>query len=225
MNSNQVRQVSDEEIKKELTKEQLQQTQVLNFQEVQKAIHFEKVTSKKPAILIAIVGIICLLFGGSLQVAKSLGATSQNVQKRDINRNIKIEKKELNCLKTESNNPNGTNTTYSIFYKFENSKLVESTKEYTVSAIPGNEEGKKSIEQYIKEYEKLLNEATGYSIGVSSTSNTMVTVKVVVDYKKIDLTKLNEFQQTKPFTKVDYNKNSTYEKIKEDALDQGFTIK
>ena len=50
MNNNEVRQVSDEEIKKELTKEQLQQTQVLNFQEVQTAIHFEKVTSKKPAI-------------------------------------------------------------------------------------------------------------------------------------------------------------------------------
>ena len=33
MNNNEVRQISDEEIRKELTKEQLQQTQVLNFQE------------------------------------------------------------------------------------------------------------------------------------------------------------------------------------------------
>ena len=32
MNNNEVRQISEEEIQKELTKEQLQQTQVLNFQ-------------------------------------------------------------------------------------------------------------------------------------------------------------------------------------------------
>ena len=61
MNNNNVRQISDEEIKQELTKEQLQQTQVLNFQEVQKAIRFEKITSKKPAILVAVLGIISII--------------------------------------------------------------------------------------------------------------------------------------------------------------------
>jgi hypothetical protein len=224
MNNNNVRQISDEEIQKELTKEQLQQTQVLNFQEVQKTIKFEKKTSKKPAILIAIVGIISLLFGSSLQIADVLNTKPQNIQKREIKQDIKVETKKLNCIKTALNNPDGTNTIYNISYKFENDKIVESTKEYNISAAPGVEQGKKSIEQYIKEYNDLLNETPGYKIEISSTSNTTLIVKVSVDYKKLDLTKLNEKQQTKAFTKVDYNKNSTYKTVKEDSLEQGFTV-
>ena len=42
--------------------------------------------------------------------------------------------------------------------------------------------------------------------------------------KKLELTKLNEIQQTKPFTKVDYNKNTTYATVKTEAMVQGFTI-
>ena len=127
-------------------------------------------------------------------------------------------------MKTSLNNPDGTNTIYNIVYKFENEKLAEVTKEYNVSATEGKEEGKKVIEQYIKEYENLLNETPGYSIETSSTANTTLKVKVVVDYKELDLTKLNELQQTNKYTKVDYSKNATYEKIKNEAVEEGFTV-
>ena len=222
MNNNEVRQISDEEIRQELTKEQLQQTQVLNFQEVQKTIHFEKVTSKKPAILIAVIGLISILFGGSLQIATSLNTKPQNVQKREVKQTV--ETKKLNCIKTTLDNPDGTNTIYNINYKFENDKLVEETKLYNISATAGKEEGKKSIEKYIKEYEELLNETVGYTIDISSTSNTTIAVKVIIDYKKLNLTKLNTIQQTKEFTKVEYNKNTSYKDIRSEALEKGFTV-
>ena len=70
----------------------------------------------------------------------------------------------------------------------------------------------------------MLKETTGYSINISSTANTSIVVKVIADYKKLELTKLNEIQQTKPFTKVDYNKNTTYATVKTEAMVQGFTI-
>jgi len=222
MNNNEVRQISDEEIRKELTKEQLQQTQVLNFQEVQKTIHFEKVTSKKPAILIAVIGLISILFGGSLQIATSLNAKPQNVQKREVKQNV-IEK-NLSCIKTTLNNPDGTNTIYSITYKFEDDRLVGFTKLYNISATAGKEVGKKSIEKYIDEYKVLLNETPGYDIDISSTSNTTIAIKVIVDYKKLDLTKLNALQQTKEFTKIDYNKNTSYKTIRSDSIEKGFTV-
>lgn len=222
--NNDVRQISDEEIKQELTKEELQQTQVLNLQEVQKAIHYEKTTNKKPAILIAIIGIISLLFGGSIEIASILGPQPKNIQKRDTKQDIEVKEEKLSCIKTSLNNPDGTNTIYNVVYKFENEKLTKVTKEYNVSAIPGKEEGKKSIERYIKEYESLLNETPGYKIDISSTASNTITVKVTLDYKELDLTKLNEIQSTKPFTKVDYNRNSSYETIRNDAKTQGFTI-
>ena len=222
MNNNEVRQVSDEEIRKELTKEQLQQTQVLNFQEVQTAIHFEKITSKKPAIFIAIIGLISILFGGSLQIAASLNATPKNIQKREVKSNVEVKK--LNCIKTTLDNPDGTNVIYNVAYKFEDDRLVEVTKLYNISATAGKEEGKKSIEKYNNEYKNLLNETPGYDISISSTSNTTMVIKVIIDYKKLDLTKLNSIQQTKDFTKIDYNKNTSYKTIKSDSIEKGFTV-
>ena len=222
MNNNEVRQVSDEEIRKELTKEQLQQTQVLNFQEVQRAIHFEKITSKKPAIFIAIIGLISILFGGSLQIAASLNATPKNIQKREVKSNVEVKK--LNCIKTTLDNPDGTNVIYNVAYKFEDDRLVEVTKLYNISATAGKEEGKKSIEKYNNEYKNLLNETPGYDISISSTSNTTMVIKVIIYYKKLDLTKLNSIQQTKDFTKIDYNKNTSYKTIKSDSIEKGFTV-
>ena len=222
MNNNEVRQVSDEEIRKELTKEQLQQTQVLNFQEVQTAIHFEKITSKKPAIFIAIIGLISILFGGSLQIAASLNATPKNIQKREVKSNVEVKK--LNCIKTTLDNPDGTNVIYNVAYKFEDDRLVEVTKLYNISATAGKEEGKNSIEKYNNEYKNLLNKTPGYDISISSTSNTTMVIKVIIDYKKLDLTKLNSIQQTKDFTKIDYNKNTSYKTIKSDSIEKGFTV-
>ena len=222
MNNNEVRQISEEEIQKELTKEQLQQTQVLNFQEVQKTIHFEKKTSKKPAILIAIVGIICLLFGGTFQIATALNPNPQNIQKRTVKNTI--TEKTLSCLKVNDDNLDGTTTTYNIIYKFKNEKLVSATKEYDIKVIPGKEEGKQTIEKTVKKYEELLNETPGYSIDTYLNSDTEMKITVKIDYKKLDLTKLNEKQQSNIYTKVDYSKNATYETISEEALEKGFTI-
>ena len=51
-----------------------------------------------------------------------------------------------------------------------------------------------------------------------------MSIKVVVDYKKLDLTKLNEIQKTKPFTKVDYYRNASYYTIKSETIGAGFTV-
>ena len=64
----------------------------------------EKATSKKPAIFIAVIGIISLLFGGSLQIATSLNPNPQGIQKRDIKENIVVDKKEVIIRVEEGNN-------------------------------------------------------------------------------------------------------------------------
>lgn len=223
MNNNNVRQISEDEIKKELTKEELQQTQVLNFQEVQRTIRFEKITSKKPAIIIAIIGVLSLLLGGTIQIATSLKTAPHDVQKRDTKKDIEVVVKNLICAKTTLNNPDNTNTVYNITYKFENEKLVGFTKEYNISAVLDKADGKKSIEKYTNEYNNLLNETDGYEIDVSTTEST-ISIKVVADYKKLDLTKLNEIQNTNPITKIDYNKYTDYNKIRTEMLESGFTV-
>ena len=120
-----VRQITPEEIReaeglpKELTPEELQKTQILNLNELQKTIRFEKITSKKPALIVAVLGIFLLIFGATFQIATSLNS-NRKVEKRKVEPNPTIVETSLSCVKTTLNNPDGTDTTYSIDYYFEN---------------------------------------------------------------------------------------------------------
>ena len=41
-----------------MTQEELQKTQVLNLKDVEEAARFERITSKKPAIIVATIGLV-----------------------------------------------------------------------------------------------------------------------------------------------------------------------
>ena len=47
----------------EMTREELTRTQVLNLSDFEKVAEFEKSTSKRPAIFLAILGIFCIMSG------------------------------------------------------------------------------------------------------------------------------------------------------------------
>lgn len=212
---------------RQLTKEELQETQVLNLQEVRKAIRFEKITSKKPAIAVAIIGVLLLLFGTSFQVLKTIKAN--NVQKRTVAVTSKKKKKYattevLNATKTTMNNPDSTNTTYNIVYYFSEDELIRETRKYNVSAVTGKEEGTKSIAKLTEEYKKLINSTEGYKIAMNPINDTVIEINMDFDYTKLDLTKVNNLQSTKEFTKVIYKLGSTYNDIRKDMLDKGFTV-
>jgi len=222
MDNKQVREISFEEVQSQLSKEEKQQTQVLNLQEVQKTIRFEKITSKKPALLVAIFGIALLIFGGSLQITTIMN--NKKIEKRDLGKEIvKDDIKKLSCVKTTVNNPDGTDVTYSVNYIFKNNKLNNVTKTYNKNAITGNTTGTTTINSLVKEYQDLLNSSDGYIITMTNNADSSINVKVVINYDELDLTKLNEKQQTKEVTKVEYQKTDTYSTITGDMMDKGFT--
>ena len=219
--------VSDQEVKRELTKEELQETQVLNLQEVKKAIRFEKITSKKPAIFVAVIGILLLLFGTSFQVLKTMKANS-NVQKRTVtvpNKKGPLSvTKILKATKTTMNNPDSTNIVYNVIYYFNEENLIKESRQYNVSAVTGKEEGNKTIEKISKDYKTLLNNREGYKIEMNNPTPSVFESKIEIDYTKLDLTKVDNIQSTKEFTKLIYRLNKTYDEIRKDMLDKGFTV-
>jgi len=227
MDNRDVRQISDEEVKSELSKEELQETQVLNLQEVRKTIRFEKITSKKPAIAVAVIGILLLLVGGGFQVLKSIN-TNNNVQKRTTVTKTKkkeyIVNKSLNATKTTMNNPDGTNTIYNVVYAFSDNKLIKESRKYNVNAVAGNEEGNKTITKLATEYKTLINKTEGYSIELKTVDKVALEINIDIDYTKLDLTKVKNIQATKEFTKVDYRLGSLYDDIRKEKLDKGFTV-
>ena len=212
----------------QLTPEELQKTQVLNLQELEETIKFEKRTSKKPAIIVAIIGILSIAIGSSVYTINTLAAKKEEsmVQKKEV-----IEEKEevktttLTCENIKLNREDGTDTILKVIYHFENDKIISFTKTYTMEQTKGNEKGAETVEIYKKAYQPFLNPTIGYQITLSPKGTTGMMITVNVDYKKLDMTTLNGIQKTNEATSVDYPKDSTKINIQTDMLSKGFTCK
>jgi len=220
-----VRQISPTEVAQAqgLSQAELQKTQVLNLKEVEDVARIEKLSSKKPAIVVAIIGILCIAFGATFNVAQRYQANRKNnVEKRAVIEEKEEKQKEpvkettLKCIKNNQAKPDGTDTAFIITYNFENDKLVRFTKYYRVTVTPGSTTGPVTIQSYINSYQAFLNPTEGYQISVEPLNNG-VEVNVQVDYEKLDLTKLNPKQQEHVTTSVEYPIDSSYEKIKTES--------
>lgn len=222
--NNNVRQVTAEEIAlaQGLTQEELQKTQVLNLKDVEEVARIEKISSKKPSIIVAVIGILLLLVGTGVQIVSSMKPEEKKVEKRNTTP-PQVERETLNCVKTTLNNPDGTDTVYTITYSFENKKLVGYTKSYNVIPTVGNNQGPTTIEEYKKNYPTSSDVLEGYQTILSSNNNG-VTITTIVDFKKLDLTKVKDNDKARAYTKVEYSKNTDYQTVQKDMLDKGFTV-
>jgi hypothetical protein len=232
-NIHRIRQVTPEEVAQvqrvPLTQEELQKTHVLNLQEVQEAVRFEKMTSKKPAIFVAVIGFLLITFGTTFQVSQTLSANraKQNkVEQRSIEKEEPIVEKEimksLKCSLNSFNNADGTDTAFTVLYNFTNNKLVGFTKTFHIAVTPGSTVGTTTVQAYLKNYQAFLNQLEGYQISVNPVDNGLVTT-VIVDYNLLDLTTVPEIQQTHFSTKIDYAIDTPYETIEQDMKNNNYT--
>ena len=237
MNQNmQVRQISQEEVdiargvKQQMTPEELQRTQVLNLQDVEDLAAFEKRTSKKPAIIIAVIGIISILCGGGLTAyqsmeAKTLAEEEKKVEKREIQN--KVEEKpavtNLNCSKASQNNSDGTNTLYTVNYNFVEGELTGFTKQLDVTAI--NPAENKGVLAYVEGYKPYTVAVDGYSVVVTYDNASKLSAIITADFEKLDLTKVPPVQQTHFTTSIDYTMGTAQDKVYADLIASGFQCK
>ena len=220
-----IRQVTAEEVAKAqgLSVEELQRTQVINLKAVEETVRFEKLTSKKPAIIVGVLGILLILFGTSFQIVTTAKANANKKieQRKAAEEQLEKRKTTLECQLIKANNPDGTDTTYTITYEFLDDKLSAFTKVFQMVPTADSPVGIATIQAYIMSYKSFMNPTDGYQISVIPIDNTLK-VTVQVDYHKLDLTKLNLIQATHFSTKVDYSLNTTSEKIMQDMASQLF---
>ncbi len=214
-----IRQITPQEVAKAqgITVEEFQKTQVLNLKAVEAAVRFEKLTSKKPAFIVGIIGIMFILFGTSFQIATAFQSSSKNVvEKRKVSLKEEIIKKneKLQCQQLSSQD--GINKDYIILYHFKENKLIGFEKTMIVTSSDS-----KMVDSYNEYYKTRLNETDGYSIKLDKVDSG-VKVIVRVDYDKLDLMKLNSIQQQHYSTKVDYPMDTTYNRIKTDMINDSF---
>ncbi len=226
----QPRTISPEEVlqaQHPMTQQELQRTQVLNIEEVEKAARYEKISSKKPAIAVAVLGVLFLAFGTTFQVASNLKASHSKIEKRDIaeevvNKNaVEPAKVIMKCTQAAPNNADGTDTVFTVQYNFEDNKLVGFTKTFEINPTVGNPLGNTTIQSYTRAYQPYMNPTTGYQISVVPNGEGLITT-VVVDYKTLDLTLLNSMQQNHFSTSLDYPLDSTAETVQSGMTTQGF---
>jgi len=223
-----VRQITPEEAQRaQMSSKELQETQVLNLKDVQEMARIERRTSKKPAIVVAIIGVLFLAIGGSFKAYEIMKSREPKIEKRTIQEKRKNDistGEELKCSNILLNNPDGTDTEYDISYNFKEKNLVGFTKIFSINAIANNPISSQTMQNYSVAYQSFLNQLDGYSITVMPNSDlTQIIVTVKVDLTRLDLTKLPEIQQTHFSTKVDYVPNTQKSVIQNDMLTQGFT--
>ena len=223
-----IRSIKKKQSKSKEEIEELQRTQVLNLKDVEETVKYEKSISKKPAMIIAIIGAIFLTLGSTLQIAKTMKKSVEpKVEKREISKEKEIQTVApviLECQNIQMNNPDGTNITFTIDYTFNNYKLTNFTKKYSIAAVEGNQVGLQTIQQYIVGYRDFMNPVNGYTISVTpNETQTILTALVSADLEKIDMTTFPEMQKNHISTSIDYQKDTAFLTIQSDMSSKGFT--
>ena len=212
----------------QLSDDELQRTQVLNLKDVEEVAHFEKITSKKPAIILAIIGALFLTFGTTFQIATNLSAKHKEekvkVQKRENIEIVDEDNKSLNCEINFQNNADGTDTSFKVVYNFKNDQLINFTKTFKVTPNPTNPAGIDGVKGYVTGYQPfMISGVNGYNITVTpKEDNTEITCNVSVDLETIDLTTFPTSQQNHFSTSIDYALYTDYETIKNDLTSKNF---
>ncbi len=208
-----------------ISTEELAKTQVLNLDDVQKLAKYEKLVSKKPALIVALIGAFSIIVGTSAQVVVSLSKANEPAPMPKVTNKVSTEKKEtvedLICSQTTVNEGAEIiiKTTYDVEYrdnkmtKYTKTTDVTPTNATSVNALTSVQNGQvafKAMEGY---------STTGYKIVVSSKESGYQ-VLVTVDPNTLDASKLAPEAQANQFVSANVTKDLTKDQVK--ALLQGY---
>ena len=211
--------------KQQMSEEELQRTQVLNFDTFKQVARYEKISSKKPAIIVALLGVLAIVIGGAYPIVQSQMAKSNEKNKSTVQarkREVKPIASELTCTQTTPSVANGLDQIITIKYNFIDNKLTSFTKELTLGVSTGSTTGPTALKEFINALQPFLVQKDGYSVTAKKIDNGVVTT-TNVDYKTVDINSLPEINQKNGYFNVVYLADTNMEAIKEDMTTQKYT--
>ena len=211
----QVAQATQVYYQRPMTMEELQRTQVLNFDDFRETTRIEKLSSQRPAKILASLGAFLIVLGMMFPMLQSNANSNSNAEFREQTNKTPVvedEKKEdtsikdLTCRKEMLNNPNGTDEILNVYYTFTGGKLTAYSKEYLLrkSATATTEPGE--LASYLAALEPFLAvQVPGYTLSVQQLENGSIT-KSIVDYATLEYASIPDMYQNNyrfdvPFTK------------------------
>lgn len=213
--------------KQQMTQEELQRTQVLNLQDVQEAVKYEKMTSKKPAIFIAILGIISILTGTTFGVVQNLQAKAEVEREKAIKRRESVPtEKTLSCSYTKLGDVDGTDYVLKRDFTFKDTKLTKEIKTFIISPSQGNPNGELGVQNYLLALQPYLVQMSGYELMVEKDKTTgAATTTTTINYEILDVTKVPAIHQSNFRFNVEYNKDVEQTKLETDLKSKGYICK
>lgn len=214
----------------QVSQEELAKTQVLNLTDVQEIANFEKKTSKRPAVLFAIAGILAITLGVSypniMTAVDSISSTSTTEPVEIIytdNVLNNIQPKDLTCNLTSPNNSDGTSG--AVSYKFildKEDKVQRYTMTLSFAPQAGNAAGLVAVQNYYNQYRQLdVLPLEGYTTATTYTDAGMQTI-ISVDLTKFNKATLTPTHNALYFALVQDNLGDTKEILTQKYSSMGY---
>ena len=219
--------------------EELTRTQVLNLQELEKAAKYEKRTSKKPAAVLAVIGVFSISLGlcypsvNNMLSCRSVEDKPVVSEKRqeDVDAASTVNPLSLSCTLSQTNPTDVTlvNTTYNFqFLDTGTLKYYEKVMDISVSTPVAQTPA--SIITLDSSLANLVQTPiTGYLLEKTpraSTSPNVVdgyTAKLAVDFTQFNPTTLTTLHTTNNFANVEFNSQDTKDTISARLIGGGYT--
>ena len=204
-----------QQLKQQMSQEELQRTQVLNLKDVQEAVKYEKMTSKKPALIIAILGIVSIFMGTTFGVVQNLQAKAEAEREKAVKRRETVStEKVLSCSYTKLAEPDGTEYTIQRDFTFKDTKLTKEIKTFIISPSQGNPNGELGVQNYLLALQPYLVQMSGYELMVEKDKTTgAATTTTTINYEILDVTKVPAIHQSNFRFNVEYNKDVEQTKL------------
>lgn len=175
--------------KQQLSEEELQRTQVLNLEDFRNVARIEKIGSKKPAIIVAIVGVFSILLGTAFPAYQSYSARKEAEKNGEMvsarrDENAK-EEKQLICTAESINDALKIKEEIETTYTFEDNELQSLKKVYRLSKAK-KEEDVPFIETYKAAVPQYLIQVSGYSLTIKETGEEIINT-TKVDFDSLDI--------------------------------------
>ncbi|MBE6157461.1 MAG: hypothetical protein E7160_01550 [Firmicutes bacterium] len=219
--------------KKKMTKSEsleMTKTLVLNFNELERVANYEKKTSKKPAIVVALIGLFAIMSGLFYPTVDNM------LNKKDESHQFRVSKekkyKKVVCTKTLVPKENKSTAKNTLIFKFEKDSLISYENSYveTPNSMNMTETPRNIITIY--DYMKPLTALTipGYELKqdytVSDTNSKLVTkldLNLNVDLEQFDSTKLTDKHKSNAYLNVTYTYGDNSINIKQKLMSAGYT--
>jgi len=228
INPNQVAQMTQRQAYQYMTPEQLQRTQVLNFDDFHATARIEKISSKKPAAIFALLGVLLIVMGIFYPTLEnfSSGAIDDGYTEYREEPEIVVDtpvSEELSCTLEILGNANGCDEILVAKYTFVDKELKLYTKDYMLKQSANVTETPGELASYLAALEPFLaQQVPGYTMSLQQITNGSIT-KTSVEYDKLDYAAIPAENQNNYRFDVPFQSTATLEEVKAGLIAKGYT--